>query len=112
MKTSGLLESLDALVREDAAPSGFAATLAFAVRIDGDTRWWRVTCGARAQGAFVDEPGPCDASLLMGEAEARAIVAEGRVPDDARLLRASGERALLERFVRRYVTVRRAWDRG
>lgn len=111
MSGSTLLDSLDALVRADPAPSGFVATLAFGVDGNHGTQWWRVQCGSRADGAFVEAPSDCDAWLRMGTREAEAILSDGRIPDQVELLQAGGERTLLERFVRRYVAVIKPWDR-
>jgi hypothetical protein len=106
MATTGseLLDLLDNVVRDDAGTPGFSGILAFGVRDGEQTLWWQVSCGDRARAAFVDAPSSeCDAVLVMGRREAEAITTTGHIPAQPELLLARGERALLSRFVRRYV---------
>jgi hypothetical protein len=106
-----LLAHLHDFLERDRRPPAFSGQLAIGVSSERGVDWWQVTCDRVANAAFVDEPDPaCDAVLLMGEREAVSILETGRVPANPALLKARGNRALLSRFVDRYVVHRSAID--
>jgi hypothetical protein len=94
------LRVLDAVVARDRGPSGLSGTLTLSVESAGP--WWT----ARFERGWTKTeigPRPPDptASIVLGAADAEAILATGRLssrPD----LRVDGEVDLVERFAKRF----------
>ncbi|MEM6731079.1 MAG: hypothetical protein AAF658_05960, partial [Myxococcota bacterium] len=69
-----LLDALDALVRADDAPPGFAGKVAFGIR-GPKTRWWLLTATVRLIGRFEDTlPEDADAWFVLEPEDARALL--------------------------------------
>ena|SRR5258708_4774382 len=98
-----LLVVLDAVVRSDASPSGMVGELAVGVKSETREAWWRVVFGAPSKTERLDvRPNDADATLLLSEEEANAILDSGAVPSEARTAEIKGDGRLAERFVARY----------
>src|SRR5262245_1501775 len=96
-------------MRADRGPAGFRGTICVAVKNDDCALLWSATLGDVPRAGFVDAlPHDTDAVLLLGDREAESIIKDGRVPSNPELLAVAGDRALLEKFVDRYLTRRSA----
>jgi hypothetical protein len=95
---------LDARVRKDRAPAGFAGTLAVGIKSVRGTAWW--ICEARAGQAAATRfasarPATCDVAVGLDDAGADQLL--GRIPRRRPLRLVAGDAALLKRFVGRYL---------
>jgi hypothetical protein len=103
-----LLTIVDAMVRRDRGPSGLTGEIGVGV-VTADHRetWWRARFGAAPEIGFVDElPWSAEALLVLGEAEAAAILQGRALPTSPDLLEIHGDRDLFDRFLERYVYAR------
>ncbi len=100
-----LLTLLDTYVAQDSAPAGFTGKLAVGVMGRDGALWWRASFGKSCDAGFALEPSEeDDAQLLVGEVDARAALDSGRLPAEPMLLQLSGDRSLLDAFVKRYLS--------
>jgi hypothetical protein len=98
-----LLDVLDAFVRRDDGPPGFAGKVYVGTDAAGGPRWWRGAFAERAEASFVPRLGEdADVAVFFGRAEARSILETGRLPRDPRRLFLFGEERLLKRMLARY----------
>jgi hypothetical protein len=98
-----LLVALESLVSESPGSARLAGTLSIGVRTPTAEHWWSVDLGARPVSRILDErPAKSDCFVLLGEREAKAIVREGRLPEQRELFEVRGDAALFDRFVRFY----------
>ncbi|MFO0725517.1 MAG: hypothetical protein U1E65_17165 [Myxococcota bacterium] len=108
-----LLEALDALVRAQPGPMGLSGSVCFGVRGAERARWWRASFDARGGStAFFDQlPAEVDVAVGLDPEEAAAIL-RGAIdePPGEGLRLVAGDRALLARFVERYVARRSMLD--
>src|SRR5262245_39157778 len=109
MSEGDLLEILDALVQRDGAATGLFGEICVGVRAAAGYRWWRARLGPTFETRFLDRPPQtAHATLFIGEADARALLARGQLPARPELLMIDGDRTLMLRFLRRY-TSRTTW---
>jgi hypothetical protein len=96
---------LDAAVRADHGSPGFSARIAIGV-LGVKTAWWIAELGAGATTVKTSRsdstPADCTAVLILGEDEARRIIA-GDLPKRPRTFQTFGDQAVLKRFRDRYL---------
>lgn len=105
-----LLGLLDALTQLDPQPSGLQGTLVVGVRSGESLRWWSVALEATpVERTFsTDRPATATTTMLLGEAEAEALLTSGLLPRSLDLLEIEGDRTLVTRFLHRYAPYRGA----
>lgn len=114
-----LLLSLDLMVKQDRAPSGMTGLLSIGVRtrlpVTADCgqaprviQWWHAHFTPKGIDTELTLEAPLDATsvLVMGEAEATALVERGALPSPAETLELFGDKDLLIRFIQRYCASR------
>lgn len=104
-----LLEILDALVLRDGETSGLTGEVCIGVRGSSGYRWWRASFTPTLSTRFLERPSnSAHATLFIGADDAEALLATGHLPSPSSLLVVDGDRALMQRFIRRY-TSRMSW---
>jgi hypothetical protein len=106
-----LLRFVDALVRRDSAPAGFAGVVCLGVEHSSGAReWWQAELRGPAMiGGRVDAPSAdADACLLLGADEALAMLKRGRLPAQSTRVWLRGDAGLVERFFQR-IAGRKSW---
>ncbi len=100
-----LLAVLDALVKADPEPPGFNASISIGVRSEEGDTWWRAVITETIETSIGNEPLPeADATLLLGVAEAEAMLRHGRMSGGTALVVMSGSRWAVEKLFSRYIT--------
>lgn len=102
--THALHAYLDARVKKDRAPAGFACTIAVGIRSVRGVAWWvcEAQPGKPAVARFAPaRPTTCDVAVGLDDAGADQLL--GRVPRRRPLRMVAGDAALLKRFVGRYL---------
>lgn len=100
---------LDAAVRADRGSPGFSARIA--VGVAGEKlSWWIGELGAAVTTSRSDTtPDGCTAVLILGEDEAKRILA-GAPPVRPRMFQTFGDQAVLARFRDRYLDRKNLFD--
>ena len=85
--------------------------MACGVRTATQEVWWQVTFGEATSASFVElRPADAGASLLVGAREASTFLETGAFPTHPTLLSLTGDRALFNRFVIRYIQQKKSLD--
>ena len=109
-----LLQLLKSLTERDKGPAGFSGKVALGViktEAQGETQWLQFRFTRAAEVRFVSKPDDdSDAALLLGEREAEAILKGTELPPAPNFLYRYGDRAVLSRFVDRYLKKRTMLD--
>lgn len=104
-ETTLLLNYLDARVRRDTLPPGFAGRVCVGVKDasrGGAVRWWIADFSDRARTFFAaDKPRDYSVAVGVDENGARAILGLPVQGEPMQLV--AGDRAVLKRFVQRYL---------
>jgi len=104
-----LLMLLDGLVRRDGEATGLRGEVCVGVRTAAGYQWWRARFGRRFSCGFVPDVSPtAHATVCLGAGDADRLLATGHVPAEPELFTLDGDRALFERFLKRY-TSRTGW---
>ncbi|MBI5509985.1 MAG: hypothetical protein HY903_14610 [Deltaproteobacteria bacterium] len=98
-----LLAALHAMVSADKAPPGLKGSIAVGVVDAAGALYFVATFGKAVRTEISDTLPTVDAALVMGEAEANAILDTGALPPKPELLVKQGGSALLAKFVSRYL---------
>ncbi|MEQ8277326.1 MAG: hypothetical protein RMA76_02225 [Deltaproteobacteria bacterium] len=107
------LGALDAVVAADPAPSALRGSLCVGVHLLDHIQWWSIDFDGDDGRRFVDEscgasyraevPSRHSAAVLVSGTEALRLTGETEVPFEGPQPLALGDRALLDRFIRRYL---------
>lgn len=107
MSASTLFALLDTCIKSDEGPPGFQAKIGFGVLGDQGVAWWVGDFGRQISTSRpLQTPEGCDTVLLLGEEEARKLIAGQPLGAHPRTFSVLGEPKNLLRFNQRYINRR------